>query len=109
MCRRRDLKVNTDKSKVMVMNGEEELECEVHVVGNRLEHVSELKVLGSDLDESGTDEAECRRKVMSGMRIAGNTRSLVNARDLLLECAIVFHKTLLVPSSETLLWKEKEI
>ena len=30
-CRRRGLKVNAGKSKVMVLNGEEGLECEVHV------------------------------------------------------------------------------
>ena len=46
MCRRRGLKVNASKSKVMVMNGEEGLECEVHVDGIRLEHVSEFKYLG---------------------------------------------------------------
>ena len=31
MCRRSDLKVNTYKSKVMTLNGEEGLESEVHV------------------------------------------------------------------------------
>ena len=31
VCRRRGLKVNAGKSKVMVLNGEEGLECEVHV------------------------------------------------------------------------------
>ena len=41
--RRRRLKVNADKSKVIVMNGEEGLECEVHV---DLEHVSEFNYLG---------------------------------------------------------------
>ena len=30
-------------------------------------------------------------------RVAGAIRSLVNARDLLLECARVLHETLLVP------------
>ena len=35
MCRRRRLKVNTGKSKVMVMNGEEGLKCKVHVDGVR--------------------------------------------------------------------------
>ena len=33
VCRRRGLKFNEDKSKVMVLNGEEGLECEVHVDG----------------------------------------------------------------------------
>ena len=60
MCRRRGLKVNACKSKMMVMNGEEGLECEVHVDGIRLEHVSEFKYLGCVLDESGTDGAELK-------------------------------------------------
>ena len=45
----------------MVLNGEEVLECKVHVDGIRLEHVSEFKYLGCILDESGTDMAECSR------------------------------------------------
>ena len=40
MCRRRGLKINAVKRKVMALNGEERLECEVHVDGIRLEHVS---------------------------------------------------------------------
>ena len=51
MCRRRGLKVNADKNKVMVLNGEEGLECEVNVDGIYLEHVSEFKYLGCVLDE----------------------------------------------------------
>ena len=46
VCRRRGLKINTGKSRVIVLNGEEGLECEVHVDGIRLEHVSEFKYLG---------------------------------------------------------------
>ena len=34
----------------------------------------------------GTDGAECSKKVASERRVAGAIRSLVNARDLLLEC-----------------------
>ena len=33
VCKKRGLKVNADKSKVMVMNGEKGLQCEVHVDG----------------------------------------------------------------------------
>ena len=40
VCRRRRLKVNVGKSKVMTMNEEEGLEWEVHVDGVHLEHVS---------------------------------------------------------------------
>ena len=46
-------------------------------------------------------------------RVAGAIRSLVNARNLQLECARVLHETLLVNvlmyGSEAMLWKEKEI
>ena len=43
VCRRRGLKVNAGESKVMVLKREEGLECEVHVNGIRLKHVSEFK------------------------------------------------------------------
>ena len=39
------------------------------------------------LNQSGTDGAECSRKVVSGKRVAGAIRSHVNGRDLLLERA----------------------
>ena len=64
------------------MNGEHGVQCEVYVDGICLEHFSEFKYLGYVLDESGIDEEECRRKVVSGRRVAGDIRSLVNARDL---------------------------
>ena len=84
----------------------------VYIDRIRFEHVSEFKYLECVLDESGTDEAECSRKVVSGRRVAGAIRSLVNARDLQLKCVIVLYGTLLAPvlmyGNETMLWKEKE-
>ena len=44
VCRRRGLKVNASKSKVMVLNEEEGFECEVHLDGIRFEHVSNLNI-----------------------------------------------------------------
>ena len=46
VCIRRGLKINTGKSKLIVLNGEEALECEVHVDGIHLKHVIEFKYLG---------------------------------------------------------------
>ena len=64
------------------------------------------------MDEAGTDRAECSRKVASRTRVSGAIRSLVNARDLKIECATVLHEKLFVPvltyGSEKMLWKEKE-
>ena len=75
MCRRRELKVNASKSKVMVLNGEEGLKCKVHADGIRLEHVSKFKYFGCVLEESGIDGAEFNRKVVSRRRFAGGIRS----------------------------------
>ena len=44
-------------SVVIVLNEEEGLECEVHVAGVCLKHVSEFKYLGCVLEKSGTDGA----------------------------------------------------
>ena len=82
---------------MIVLNREEGLECEVYVDRIHLEHVSEFKYLGYVLDLSCIDGAECSRKVLHGRRVAGAIRSLVNARDLQLECARVLQETLLVP------------
>ena len=96
----------------MVLNEEEGLECEVHVDGIHLDHVSEFKYLRCILDETDTDGEECSRKVVNGKRDTGATRSLVNVRDLQFEYARFLHETLLIPllmyGSETMLWKEKD-
>ena len=64
------------------------------------------------MDESGTDEAECNKKVARGSSVAGAFRYLVNAVSLQIECARVLHEPLLVPvlmyGSETMIWREGE-
>ena len=74
--------------------------------------MSKFKYFGCVLNESGTDDAVCRRKVAIGRKIADVMRSLVNARGLQLECARVLHEGLLVPflsyGKETMIWREKE-
>ena len=52
------MKNNADKSKVMILGGEEGLVYEVLVDGIQLEDVSEFA-----LNESGTDDAKCCREV----------------------------------------------
>ena len=49
------------------------------------------------MDESGTDEVECSRKVARGRRVPGAIRYLITARGLQLDCARVLHESLLVP------------
>ena len=112
VCRRRGLKVNAAKCKVMVLGEEGLLKCEVCIDGICLELRLKFKYLVCVLDESGIDEAECSRRVASGRRVTGAVRSLVNTRSLQLECARVLEESLLVPvhmyGSETMIWREKE-
>ena len=66
LCKRIGFKVNAGKSKVMVLNVEKGLECEVHVDRILLEHVLEFKYFGCVLDETGTGGAECNRWRVGG-------------------------------------------
>ena len=79
----------------------------------RLEHVSEFKYLECVLDESGTDEAECSRKVVSLRKVAGAIRSVGHTRSLLLESTRDFHESLLVPvitsGCYTMIWRKKDL
>ena len=110
VCKRRGLKVNVDKSKVMVVS-EDSPQCEVMLDDEQLEQVSEFKYLGYVLDEKGTDDAECSRKVVNGRKVAGAIKSLVNVKGLSLECARVLHEGMLLPvllyGSETMVWNKK--
>ena len=54
------------KSKVMIMNGEEGLECEIHVDGVRLEHAFESKYLGCCFGRSRYRWGRMYLKVASG-------------------------------------------
>ena len=51
-----------------------------------------FKYFGCVLDESGTDEAECSRKVASGRKVASAIGFLVNAKGLKLECTRVLNE-----------------
>src|SRR5678816_3523316 len=62
VCKRKGLKVNVDKNKVMVVS-EDSPQYEVMLDGEQLKQVSEFKYLGYMLDEKGTDDAGCSRKV----------------------------------------------
>ena len=59
--------------------------------------MSEFKHLGCVLNESSTNGALCHRKVTSGRKVSGAIRSLINARNVQLECDRVLHETLLMP------------
>ena len=90
----RGLKVIGDKSKIIVLNGEEGLEVRRARMGQDWSMSRNINT--SDvLDESGTDDAECHRKVTSQRKVGGVIRFLATVRDLQLECARVLQETCL--------------
>ena len=62
---------------MMVLGGKEGLEYKVCVNLMRFEHLLEYKYFRYVLNESGINEVECSRKVVSGRRVVGAIRSLV--------------------------------
>ena len=88
ICNRRDLKVNANKSKVKVLRGEEGSVCMGG--GNCNTFRSKLKYPRFVLEVSGTDGVEsCKKVAASGEKVTSVVGSLVNGKDLLLECARV--------------------
>ena len=90
VCRRRGLKVNAGKSKVMVMSGEEEL----------------VGFIYSIAPNSDISDVFCMKQVQMGQNIIRRRQvgggwqmpsGPLVARDLQIECARVLRKTLLVP------------
>src|SRR5678816_3376513 len=81
VCKRKGLKVNVDKSKVMVVS-EDRPQCEVMLDGEQLEKVSEFKYLVYMLNEKGADDAECSRQIVNGTKVTGEGKSLVNVKGL---------------------------
>ena len=67
VCRRRGLKINVGKSKVMVFSREEGLECEVCMDWMCLEHVSEFKYW----DVFWTNEAQMMQSVVGRLQMGG--------------------------------------
>ena len=64
------------------------------------------------MDESGTDDAECRKELASERKVVGAIRFQINAMGLQFECARGLHQGWVVPIllyvSETMIWREKE-
>ena len=79
VCRRGGLKVNADKSKVVMIRVEEGLEWEIHVDGNTVGASIRVHIFWVFVDESGIDVTECCWKVTSERKAAGAISSLVNS------------------------------
>ena len=125
VCMRRKLKVNAEKSKVMVFERMErdtvDFECPYRVVreealhtrvklnGVVMEEVREFKYLGSVFSKHGTMEAETRERALQGRKVVGAVGSVMRGRSVSVDVKRGIRDCVLLPAltygGETWNWK----
>jgi hypothetical protein len=112
VCKRRNLKMNADKCKVMVFERSGESECEITIDGEVLEVVNEFKYLGSVLEKKGGCDRDVNNRVVHGRRVAGIMSKIVNKHGLSVDCSRGLYESMLVPTllygSETIFVNERD-
>ena len=98
VCKRRKLKVNCEKSKVMVFERrktevigfdvpyrirlENERKCKIVMDGKCLEEVNEFKYLGTVLCKYGSMEAEVSERAVKGRQVVGSLNRIMKGRSV---------------------------
>ncbi len=101
VCKRRKLKVNTGKSKVMVFERREEevidfntayrvrlpavAGCRIMLGSEEMEEVNEFKYLGTVLCKHGGMEGEIRERVMKGRSVVGSLAGVMKGKNVSME------------------------
>ncbi len=101
VCKRRKLKVNVNKSKVMVCEWSRSevvdfvcpyrvgIECEkeykIILNGEEMEEVNEFKYIESVICKHGGSERETRERALQGRRVAGSLGRIMNGRSVSIE------------------------
>ncbi len=126
VCNRRKLKVNVNKSKVMVCKWsrsevvdfvcpyrvgiECNKECKIILKGEEMEEVNEY--LGSVMCKHGGTEEEIRERALQGRRVAGSLGRIMNGRSVSMKVKRDLRNTLIVPTltyaSKTWAWNESQ-
>ena len=83
MCKRRKLRVNVGKSKVMrCTSNEGGNRLDVRLDGEVLEEVDQFKYLGSVIAADGGVEADVRHRVNEGCKVLGAVKGVMKNRRL---------------------------
>jgi len=126
VCKRRKLKVNVGKSKVMVferrmsdiidfarpyrVNEQSELECKINMDGVRLEEVREFKYLGTILCKHGSMDGEIRERAVQGRRVIGSLGRIMKGRNVSMDIKKGLRNSIVIPTityaAETWTWNE---
>ncbi len=128
VCKRRKLKVNVNKSKVMVCEQsrtkvvdyvclyregiECEKKCKIILNDKEMEEVIEFKYLGSVMCKNGGMEGETRERPLQGRRVVGSLGRILKGRSVTVGVKRDLRNTVIVPTltfaSETWAWNESQ-
>ena len=126
VCMRRNLKVNCDKSKVMVFERrkvevidfdtqyriqvENEERCKIVMGGKCLEEVKEFKYLGTVLCKHGSMEGEMRERAVKGRQVIGSLSRIMRGRNVSVSVKKGLRDSIVLPTltygCETWTWNE---
>ncbi len=114
VCKRRKLKVNAGKSKVMVSERKEEeainfnaacrvrlpavTSCRIMLGSEKMEEVSELKYFGTVLCKHGGMEGEIRERVMKGRSVMGSLTGVMKGRNVSMDVKRGLRNSILLPT-----------
>ena len=98
VCRRRNLKVNAKKSKVMVCEREGETECEIKMGEQVLEVVDRFKYLGSTVGKRGGVMEEVGERIKQGRRVTGVLKNIMRKKKLSKEVGVQMYESVVVPT-----------
>ncbi|KAK3893161.1 hypothetical protein Pcinc_003002 [Petrolisthes cinctipes] len=124
VCKRRKLKVNVGKSKVMVFERAETevidfatpyrvavptgTKCEITLRGERMEEVKEFKYLGTVMCKHGSMEGEIRERAVKGRQVIGSLGRIMKGRSVSMEVKRGLRNSIILPTltyaSETWTW-----
>ncbi len=113
ICKRRKLKVNAGKSKVMVFERKEEViylntayrvgmpavaRCTINLGSEKMEEVSEFKYLGTILCKHGGMEGEIREQVIEGRSVVGPLTGVMKGRNVFMDMKKGLRNSILLPT-----------
>ncbi|KAK3893665.1 hypothetical protein Pcinc_002527 [Petrolisthes cinctipes] len=124
VCKRRKLKVNVGKSKVMVFERAETevidfatpyrvavptgTKCEITLRGERMEEVKEFKYLGTVMCKHGSMEGEIRERAVKGRQVIGSLGRIMKGRSVSMEVKRGLRNSIILSTltyaSETWTW-----
>ncbi|CAG9134602.1 unnamed protein product [Plutella xylostella] len=110
--KRKGMKVNVNKTKVMVFEREEEVtECKITIENEKVEQVNEFVYLGCLFTRDGKCEGDIERRVKAGNKVNGALHSFMRSQNVSQKARLAVHGGVLVPTlmygSESWVWQKK--